>query len=470
MKKRNGAQGGTGEKNRIVQLPTGERITFLDTPGHAAFSSMRGRGADATDIIILVVAADDGVMNQTVESIQHAKRAGVPMIVAVNKCDKHQSDPQKVKQELLAHDVVCEEFGGDVQAIHVSALKGDNLMELAEATVVLAEVLELKADPGGAVEGLIIESRSERGRGPVTTALVQTGTLRRGSVLVAGTSWAKVRFLLDENGRALQEAGPSVAVEIAGWKELPAAGDTMMEVESEQRAKEVVEWRVQLGEAQQLLEEQQLIQVKQQHHLDQYRQQREGLQHLSWRQRKKVLYRTNKDQFSMRPSEKSSGEEAGLQLIVKGDVDGSVEALLNILSSYDAQLQCPLDILHYGIGDISENDVNMANTFSGSVYGFNVAASKSIVQLAEKLCVPLRLHNIIYKLIDELKDELSSKLPPLKTEKIVGEATVLAMFDVSVGKKKLPVAGCRVQKGLLDRRMTFRLIRGRDAIWEGELI
>ncbi|KAK5936394.1 hypothetical protein CgunFtcFv8_027761 [Champsocephalus gunnari] len=454
----------------LVQLPTGERITFLDTPGHAAFSSMRGRGADATDIIILVVAADDGVMNQTVESIQHAKRAGVPMIVAVNKCDKHQSDPQKVKQELLAHDVVCEEFGGDVQAIHVSALKGDNLMELAEATVVLAEVLELKADPGGAVEGLIIESRSERGRGPVTTALVQTGTLRRGSVLVAGTSWAKVRFLLDENGRALQEAGPSVAVEIAGWKELPAAGDTMMEVESEQRAKEVVEWRVQLGEAQQLLEEQQLIQVKQQHHLDQYRQQREGLQHLSWRQRKKVLYRTNKDQFSMRPSEKSSGEGVGLQLIVKGDVDGSVEALLNILSSYDAQLQCPLDILHYGIGDISENDVNMANTFSGSVYGFNVAASKSIVQLAEKLCVPLRLHNIIYKLIDELKDELSSKLPPLKTEKIVGEATVLAMFDVSVGKKKLPVAGCRVQKGLLDRRMTFRLIRGRDAIWEGPLL
>ncbi|KAK1875894.1 Translation initiation factor IF-2 mitochondrial, partial [Dissostichus eleginoides] len=199
-----------------------------------------------------------------------------------------------------------------------------------------------------------------------------------------------------------------------------------------QRAKEVVEWRVQQGEAQQLLEEQQLI-------------------------------RTNKDQFSMRPS-RSSGEGVGLQLIVK------VEALLNILSSYDAQLQCPLDILHYGIGDISENDVNMANTFSGSVYGFNVVASKSIVQLAEKLCVPLRLHNIIYKLIDELKDELSSKLPPLKTENIVGEATVLAMFVVSVGKRKLPVAGCRVQKGLLDRRMTFRLIRGRDAIWEGPLL
>ncbi|KAK5873292.1 hypothetical protein PBY51_018343 [Eleginops maclovinus] len=454
----------------LVQLPTGERITFLDTPGHAAFSSMRGRGADATDIIVLVVAADDGVMNQTVESIQHARRAGVPMIVAVNKCDRLQADPQRVKQELLAHDVVCEEFGGDVQAIHVSALKGDNLLELAEATVALAEVLELKADPGGAVEGLIIESRTERGRGPMTTALVQRGTLRRGSILVAGRSWAKVRFLFDENGRALEGAGPSVAVEVAGWKDLPAAGETMLEVESEQRAKEVVEWRLQQQEQQQLLEEQEVIQLKQQQHRDQHRDQRGGLEHLSWRQRKKVLYRDHKDQFCSRPSEKTSKGGAGLPLIIKGDVDGSVEALLSILSSYDAQQQCPLDVVHYGVGDVSEYDVNMANTFSGSIYGFNVTAGKAVVQLAAKLDVPLRLHSIIYKLIDELKDELSSKLPPLKAENIVGEATVLAMFDVSVGKRKLPVAGCRVQKGQLDRRMKFRLIRGRDAVWEGSLL
>uniref|UniRef100_A0A3Q2WUI6 Translation initiation factor IF-2, mitochondrial n=1 Tax=Haplochromis burtoni TaxID=8153 RepID=A0A3Q2WUI6_HAPBU len=315
----------------LVQLPTGEKITFLDTPGHAAFSSMRARGANATDIVVLVVAADDGVMNQTVESIEHARRAKVPVIVAVNKCDKPHADPQRVKQELLAHDVVCEEFGGDVQAIHISALKGDNLLALAEATVALAEVLELKAEPTGPVEGLVIESRTDKGKGPVTTSIVQRGTLKRGCVLVAGKSWAKVRFLFDENGCAVREAGPSTAVEVVGWKELPSAGETILEVESE-----------------------------------------------------------------------------------VSDVDGSVEAILNILDSYDGQQQCELEVVHFGIGDISENDVNMAEMFGG-------------------------------------------------------EASVIALFDVTVGKKKVPVAGCRVQKGQLDRRFRFRLIRGRDTVWEGSL-
>ncbi|XP_074487336.1 translation initiation factor IF-2, mitochondrial isoform X2 [Sebastes fasciatus] len=453
----------------LVQLPTGEKITFLDTPGHAAFSSMRARGANATDIVVLVVAADDGVMNQTVESIQHARKANVPIIVAVNKCDKPQADPQRVKQELLAHDVVCEELGGDVQAIHVSALQGDNLLALAEATVALAEVLELKAEPSGAVEGLIIESRTDKGKGPVTTAIVQRGTLKRGCVLVAGKSWAKVRFLFDENDRALTEAGPSAAVEVVGWKELPSAGEVILEVESEQRAKEVVEWRSYEEEQQKLQEDQSAIEVKQKVHLEEYRKEREGLAHLSWRQRKSALYRANKTKFAMRPSEKTQRDELSLPLIVKGDVDGSVEAILNILESYDAQQQCQLEVVHFGIGDVSENDINMADTFTGSIYGFNVAASKSIQQLAAKRDVPLRLHNIIYKLVDELKDELSSKLPPLISENIIGEATVLTMFDVTVGRKKVPVAGCRVQKGQLDRRLKFRLVRGRDAVWEGSL-
>ncbi|XP_037620161.1 translation initiation factor IF-2, mitochondrial isoform X2 [Sebastes umbrosus] len=453
----------------LVQLPTGEKITFLDTPGHAAFSSMRARGANATDIVVLVVAADDGVMNQTVESIQHARKANVPIIVAVNKCDKPQADPQRVKQELLAHDVVCEELGGDVQAIHVSALQGDNLLALAEATVALAEVLELKAEPSGAVEGLIIESRTDKGKGPVTTAIVQRGTLKRGCVLVAGKSWAKVRFLFDENDRALTEAGPSAAVEVVGWKELPSAGEVILEVESEQRAKEVVEWRSYEEEQQKLQEDQSAIEVKQKVHLEEYRKEREGLAHLSWRQRKSALYRANKTKFAIRPSEKTQRDELSLPLIVKGDVDGSVEAILNILESYDAQQQCQLEVVHFGIGDVSENDINMADTFTGSIYGFNVAASKSIQQLAAKRDVPLRLHNIIYKLVDELKDELSSKLPPLISENIIGEATVLTMFDVTVGRKKVPVAGCRVQKGQLDRRLKFRLVRGRDAVWEGSL-
>ncbi|XP_041839930.1 translation initiation factor IF-2, mitochondrial isoform X1 [Melanotaenia boesemani] len=453
----------------LVQLPTGEKITFLDTPGHAAFSSMRARGANATDIVILVVAADDGVMNQTIESIQHAKRAKVPVIVAVNKCDKPQVDPQRVKQELLAHDVVCEEFGGDVQAIHVSALKGDNLLALAEATVALAEVLELKAEPGGLVEGLVIESRMDKGKGPVTTAIVQRGTLKRGCVLLAGRCWAKVRFLFDENGQAVAEAPPSTAVEVVGWKELPSAGDTILEVESEQRAREVVEWRSQEEEQQKLLEDQSAIELKQQQHLEEYRQERAGLSHLTWRQRKVVLYRANKTRFATRPSERVDSKQLSLPLIIKGDVDGSVETLLNILDSYDTQQQCQMDVVHFGTGDISENDINMAETFGGSIYGFNVAASRSIRTLAVKKGVPLRLHAVIYKLIDELKEELSAKLPLLVSENVIGEAAVLATFDVSVGKKKVPVAGCRVQKGQLDRRHKFRLVRGRDTVWEGSL-
>ncbi|KAL6111245.1 mtif2 [Pungitius sinensis] len=453
----------------LVQLPTGEKITFLDTPGHAAFSSMRARGADATDIVVLVVAADDGVMNQTVECIQHAHRARVPIIVAVNKCDKPQADPQRVKQELLAHDVVCEEFGGDVQAIHVSALKGDNLLSLAEATVALAEVLELKAEPSGSVEGLIIESRTDKGKGPVTSAIIQRGTLRRGCVLVGGKSWAKVRYLFDENGQAVTEAGPSTAVEVVGWKDLPSAGEVILEVESEQRAREVVDWRTYAEEQEKLQEEEGAIALKQKLHLEEYRKEREGLTHLSWRQRKSALYRANKNKFCARPSERTQSAEPSLPLIIKGDVDGSVEAILNLLESYESQQQCQLEVLHFGIGDVSENDVNMADAFSGSIYGFNVAASRSIQQLAAKRGVPLRLHSIIYKLIDELKEELSSKLPPLLSENIVGEATVLTMFDVSVGKKKVPVAGCRVQKGRLDRRLKFRLIRGRDVVWEGSL-
>nr|XP_020475928.1 translation initiation factor IF-2, mitochondrial isoform X1 [Monopterus albus]XP_020475929.1 translation initiation factor IF-2, mitochondrial isoform X1 [Monopterus albus]XP_020475930.1 translation initiation factor IF-2, mitochondrial isoform X1 [Monopterus albus]XP_020475931.1 translation initiation factor IF-2, mitochondrial isoform X1 [Monopterus albus] len=454
----------------LVQLPTGERITFLDTPGHAAFSTMRARGANATDIIILVVAADDGVMNQTVESIQHARRAKVPMIVAVNKCDKPKADPQRVKQELLAHDVVCEEFGGDVQAIHISALKGDNLLALAEATVALAEVLELKAELSGSMEGLIIESWTDKGKGPVTTTIVQRGMLKQGCILVAGKSWAKVRFLFDENGQVVTEAGPSSAVQVVGWKDLPSAGEVILEVESERRAREVVDWRTYEEEQQRLQKEQSIIEHKQKLHQEEYMKEKAELTHLSWRQRQLVLYRANKAKFFTRPSERTQRDGPSLSLIIKGDVDGSVEAILNITDSYDAQHQCELDVVHFGIGDISENDVNMAETFAGSIYGFNVGASNKVQKLAAKSGVPLRLHTVIYKLVEQLKDELSSKLPPLLMENVVGEATVLALFDVSMGKKVVPVAGCRVQNGQLDRRLKFRLIRGQDTVWEGSLV
>ncbi|XP_036426469.1 translation initiation factor IF-2, mitochondrial isoform X3 [Colossoma macropomum] len=453
----------------LVQLPSGEMITFLDTPGHAAFSAMRARGALITDIIILMVAADDGVMNQTIESIQHAKKAKVPVIVAVNKCDKPQADPKKVKRDLLAHDVVCEELGGDVQAIHISALKGENLLELAEAIVALAEVLELKADPLGLTEGTVIESRTDKGKGPVTTAIIQRGTLKKGCILVAGKAWAKVRLLFDVNNKAVAEAGPGTAVEIVGWKELPSVGEEILEVESEQRAREVVEWRTYMEEQNKLKEDQRAIVANQKQHQESYKKEKERLAHLSWKQRKAVLYRANKHRMACRPSERAETEELSLSLIVKGDVEGSVEAILNILESYDADEQCQLNIVHFGVGDISENDINLAEAFSGTIYSFNVAANKSIQDIAAKKQIPLKMHRVIYHLIDDLKEELGSKLPPTTEEKIIGEASVLATFDVTVGKKKVPVAGCRVQKGQLDKKMKFRLNRGKKILWEGSL-
>ncbi|NWS97299.1 IF2M factor, partial [Mionectes macconnelli] len=453
----------------LVHMPSGEKITFLDTPGHAAFSAMRARGTNVTDIVILVVAAEDGVMEQTIESIQHAKNAGVPLILAINKCDKPEADPERVKKELLAHDVVCEEFGGDVQAVNISALKGENLMVLAEATVALAEMLELKADATGLVEGTVIESRKDRGKGPLTTAIIQRGTLRKGCVLVAGKTWAKVRFMFDENGKAVDAAPPGIPVEIMGWKDVPSAGDEILEVESEQRAHEVIDWRTYVEQQEKLKKDMEVIEAKQKEHRLQYKQQQQQLAHLTWRQRKAVLYKANKHLLFQRPKDRREIPEDTLSVIVKGDVDGSVEAILNILDSYDCEDECKLDIVHFGMGDISENDLSLAEAFNGVIYGFSVKANDSIKKLADKKGIKIKLHNIIYKLIDDLKEELNSRLPPAVVETTIGEASVLDTFSVTVGKNKVPVAGCRVHKGLLDRKMKFKLIRSGDVIWKGSL-
>ncbi|NXJ93335.1 IF2M factor, partial [Corythaixoides concolor] len=453
----------------LVHLPSGEKITFLDTPGHAAFSAMRARGTHVTDIVILVVAAEDGVMQQTIESIQHAKNAGVPLILAINKCDKPEADPERVKKELLAHDVVCEEFGGDVQAVNISALKGENLLVLAEATVALAEMLELKADSTGLVEGTVIESRKDKGKGPVTTAIIQRGTLRKGCVLVAGKTWAKVRFMFDENGKAVDAASPGIPVEIMGWKEVPSAGEEILEVESEQRAHEVVAWRTYVEQQERMKRDVEVIEAKQKEHRMEYKEKQQKLAHLTWRQRKAVLYKANKHLMFSRPKERTEMDKNVLSVIVKGDVDGSVEAILNILDSYDADGECKLDIIHFGMGDVSESDINLAEAFNGVVFGFSVKANESIKRLAAKKGIKIKLHNVIYKLIEDLKDELNSRLPPSVVENTIGEASVLDIFSVTVGKNKIPVAGCRVQKGLLDKKMKFKLIRNGDVIWKGSL-
>ncbi|XP_025057367.1 translation initiation factor IF-2, mitochondrial isoform X2 [Alligator sinensis] len=452
----------------LVHLPSGEKITFLDTPGHAAFTAMRARGSRITDIVILVVAADDGVMEQTVESIHHAKNAKVPIILAINKCDKPEADPERVKKELLAYDVVCEDYGGDVQAVNISALKGDNLMALAEATVALAEVLELKADFAGLVKGVVIESRIDKGKGPVTTAVIQGGTLRKGCFLIAGKSWAKVRLMYDENGQTMAVATPGLPVEIMGWKEIPSAGDEILEVESEQIARNVVDWRNYAEQQEKIKQDIEVIEAKRKKHRDEYEKQQEMFDGLSWRMRKRAQYEAGKDVWFLRPKEREESDRNVLPIIVKGDVDGSVETLLNILDGYNAKDECELDILHFGIGDINQNDINLAEPFKGIIYGFCVNADSSTQKLAAKKGIKIKLHNIIYKLIEDLKEELSRRLPLAVHELEIGEASVLAIFYGTVKKNKnVPVAGCRVQEGQLNRKMKFKVIRNGDVIWKG---
>ncbi|XP_071064943.1 translation initiation factor IF-2, mitochondrial isoform X2 [Dasypus novemcinctus] len=405
----------------LVSLPSGEKITFLDTPGHAAFSAMRARGAQVTDIVILVVAADDGVMKQTVESIQHAKDAKVPIVLAINKCDKAEADPEKVKKELLAYDVVCEDFGGDVQAVHVSALTGDNLMALAEATITLAEMLELKADPTGPVEGTVIESFTDKGRGPVTTAIIQRGTLRKGSILVAGKSWAKVRLMFDENGKTINEACPSMPVGIIGWRDLPSAGDEILEVESEPKAREVVDWRKYEQEREKNKEDIKILEEKRKEHQEAHRKDREKYGTLHWKERSLKKYQ-EKIKNPLKPKEKTERDSNVLPVIIKG-----------------------------------------------VIYGFNVNAGNVLQKSAAKKGVKIKLHKIIYRLIEDLQAELSSRLSCIVEEHPIGEASILATFSVTEGKKKVPVAGCRVQKGQLEKTQKFKLIRNGQVIWKGSL-
>ncbi|TKC40354.1 hypothetical protein EI555_007911, partial [Monodon monoceros] len=369
---------------------------------------------------------------------QHIGAFLVPIVLAINKCDKAEADPEKVKKELLAYDVVCEDYGGDVQAVHVSALTGDNMMALAEATIALAEMLELKADPTGPVEGTVIESFTDKGRGPVTTAIIQRGTLRKGSILVAGKSWAKVRLMFDENDKP--------------------------------RAREVVHWRKYEQEQEKNKEDLELIEEKRKEHQEAHRKAREKYGTLHWKARSFIKYKIKKQQQPLKPKEKAGGDSNVLPIIIKGDVDGSVEAILNIMDTYDASHECELELVHSGVGDISENDVNLAETFHGVIYGFNVNAGNVIQQSAAKKGVKIKLHKIIYRLIEDLQEELSSRLPCIVEEHTIGEASILATFSITEGKKKVPVAGCRVQKGQLEKQKKFKLIRNGHVIWKGSLI
>ena len=405
----------------------GSKVTFLDTPGHEAFTAMRARGAQATDIAVLVVAADDGVMPQTIESIKHAKAAGVPIIVAINKMDKPEANPQRVRTELLQHEVFVESMGGDVLDVEVSAKSGAGLDKLLETILLQAEVLELKAPHDGRAEGLVIEAKLDRGRGAVATVLIQRGMLKVGDIVVAGTEMARVRALINDKGEQVKEAGPSVPVEVLGFNGVPSAGDRFSVVETEARAREVTEYR------------QRAI-------------------------REKTAGGGATSLEQMMNQLKASGI-AKFPLIIKGDVQGSVEAIVASLDKLGTD-EVSAQILHQGVGGITESDVTLATASKAVIIAFNVRANKQAQELATREGIEIRYYNIIYDLVDDVKSAMSGLLSPERRETFIGYAEILEVFQITkVGK----VAGCRVTEGIVERGAGVRLLRDNVVIHEGKL-
>jgi translation initiation factor IF-2 len=401
-----------------VRLPSDDRVTFLDTPGHAAFSAMRARGANVTDIVVLVVAADDGVMPQTIEAIQHAKAANAPIIVAVNKIDKPDANPLKVVNELLQYEVIAESLGGDTQIIEVSAKNRTNLDGLIDAILVQAEMMDLKADPERSSEGVVIEAKLDKGRGPVATVLVKRGTLRRGDIVVAGSAWGKVRALLNERNEQLTEAGPSVPVEILGLNEAPSPGEPLAVVESEARARELTEYRDRV-------------------------------------KREKATGGINQVSLVDMMSKLHSKKVSELPVLIKADVQGSAEAIVGSLEKMGNE-EVRARTVYSGAGGITESDVQLAKSAGAPILGFNVRASKQARDLADREGVEIRYYAIIYDLLDDMKGVLSGMLAPLQRETFLGNAAVLQVFDISKTGK---IAGCRVSEGVVRKGAKVRIIR-----------
>jgi len=410
-----------------VEASNGQ-ITFIDTPGHEAFTAMRARGAKVTDVVVLVVAADDGVMPQTVEAINHAKAAGAPMIVAINKIDKPNADPTRVRTDLLQHQIIVESMSGETLDVEVSALKKTGIDKLLETIQLQAELLELKANPNRSAEGVIIEAKLERGRGPVGTVLVQRGTLRIGDIIVAGSAWGRVRALIDDRGEPVSSAGPSVPVEILGFDSAPEAGDPFAVVESEARARELTDYRA--------------------------------------RKRRQTLGSagTARTLEQMMQQLKETGRQE-FPLVVKGDVQGSVEAIVGALRKLGTE-EVEARILHAGVGGITESDIVLANAAKAVVMGFNVRANVQAKASADQVGVEIRYYNIIYDVVDDVRAAMSGLLPPTVREIFLGNAQILEVFNISkIGK----VAGCRVTEGKVERGAKVRLIRDNVVIHEGTL-
>jgi translation initiation factor IF-2 len=413
-----------------VTSPSGGRITFIDTPGHAAFTAMRARGAKITDIVVLVVAADDGVMPQTVEAIHHAKAAKVPIIVAINKIDKPDAKPERVRTELLQHEIQVESLGGDVLEVDVSAKEKRNLDRLLDVIALQAEILELKANPNRPAEGTVIEARLDRGRGPVATVLVQRGTLKPGDIVVAGSEWGRVRALMSDTGHAVVAAGPSMPVEVLGFNGTPEASDRLAVVDTEARAREITDYRA--------------------------RQKREKMA------ARQTGMRGSLEQ--MMNQLKTSGRKE-FPLLVKGDVQGSIEAIVGALEKLSTE-EVAARVIFSGVGGITESDVTLAEASGAAVIGFNVRAHKEAREAAERLGIEIRYYDIIYSLVDDVKKAMSGLLAPTLRETMLGNATILEIFKVSkIGN----VAGCRVTDGVVERGANVRLIRDNVVVHQGKL-
>ncbi|XP_018360625.1 PREDICTED: translation initiation factor IF-2, mitochondrial isoform X2 [Trachymyrmex cornetzi] len=444
-----------------VTLETGETITFLDTPGHAAFNIMRMRGAQVTDIIVLVVAADDGVMEQTIESINMAKAANVPIIVAINKIDKPEADIIRTQNMLAQQGIQVEAMGGDIQSVNISALHGTNLDSLIEAIALQAELVGLKGDPTGLVEAVVIECFTDRQRGKLATALIQRGTLRKGAYLVSGLAWAKVRAMFDHSGNPVTEAKLSDAVQIIGWKDLPTAGDEILEVENEKKTRTVMRYR-EAEKATQLAQEHKIAaDKKHEEYLKEYK------EHLA---KRRALGRYAKLSTPVKNKMPDDDEKPKLNIIIKGDVAGSVEAILDVFNTYGSDDKCELSVIHYGVGPITETDLQMADIFNAIIYPFNIGVMKNLQQEANEKKISIRPYNVIYKLIDDVKKEINSRLPPIDTEEVIGEANVLQEFEITDKKKKVKVAGCRCTKGNLKKNAMYRLMREQEVLFTGKLV
>lgn len=410
-----------------VETPRG-MVTFLDTPGHEAFTAMRARGAKATDIVILVVSADDGVMPQTIEAIHHAKAANVPLVVAINKIDKPEAQPERVKMELVNHEVVPEDFGGDVMFREVSAKTGKGIDDLLEAVLLQAEILELQAPKNTPAKGLVIEGRLDKGRGSVATILVQSGTLRRGDMLLAGTTFGKVRAMLDESGKEIQEAGPSIPVEILGLSDVPSAGEEVIVLNDERKAREIALFR-------------------------------------QGKYRDVKLAKQQAAKLENMFEQMESGEVQVLNLIIKSDVQGSYEALAASLQKLSTS-EVKVHIIHTGVGAISESDVNLAAASKAVLIGFNVRADSGARKLVDSLGVDVRYYNIIYEAVDEVKAALGGMLAPEQKEQMIGTVEVREVFRIS---KVGAIAGCYVQDGMIKRNSKVRVLRNNVIIHTGEL-